>query len=463
MGTEFGSLSTALTALQAERKALEVTGQNIANASTSGYTRQRAVFQGIGGSVVPAMYSRSDGVGAGVVVSEVQRLQNAFLEQRANTENGTLAFLQGSQQTLADIENSFGEPSTTGIQSLLTTFWNGWDDVANNPSDTAARTALIGDAQALASGLNVAAGALSAQWASSRQSLQSVVDQVNAAAQDIAALNKAIVAATSAGNQPNDLEDQRDVLIRKLASLVGVTTKPKTDGSTDVLLGGSSLVSGSLARQLQLGGGTAIDQVSTTPVTLTWSDTGTTAAVSSGQGAALLTALNVTIPSYAGQLDSVANQLVTTVNTQHQLGYDLNGNAGGDFFDPTGTTAATIKVAITDPALVAASSVPPSAGQPSLDGGNAQALANMAGTGADAAYRKMIVALGSESNTMQQRTTTQQSVVNQVEASRDSASGVDLDEEQTNLIMFQHAYDAAAKYLSVIDSILDTLINQTLA
>lgn len=242
-----------------------------------------------------------------------------------------------------------------------------------------------------------------------------------------------------------------------------MTTKPKTDGSTDVLLGGSSLVSGSLARQLQLGGGTAIDQVSTTPVTLTWTDTGTTAAVSSGQGAALLTALNVTIPSYAGQLDSVANQLVTTVNTQHQLGYDLNGNAGGNFFDPTGTTAATIKVAITDPALVAASSVPPSAGQPSLDGGNAQALANMSGTGADAAYRKMIVALGSESNTIQQRTTTQQSVVNQVEASRDSASGVDLDEEQTNLITFQHAYDAAAKYLSVIDSILDTLINHTLA
>lgn len=463
MGTEFGSLSAARTALQSERQAIEVTGQNIANASTKGYTRQRPDFQAIGGSVIPAMYSRSDGIGAGVQVSQIERLQNSFLEQRANTENGTLAFLQGSQQTLADIENSFGEPSSTGIQSLLTTFWNGWDDVANNPSDTAARTALLGDAQALAAGLQVASGALSAQWASSRQSLQSVVDQVNTAAANIAALNKAIVAATSAGNQPNDLEDQRDTLIRQLANLIGVTAKPKTDGSTDVLLGGSSLVSGSLARQIQLGGGTAIDQVTATPVTLTWTDTGTAVAVSAGQAGAYLAALNTTIPSYSSQLDSVAATLVSTVNTQHAAGYDLAGNPGGAFFDPTKTTAATISVAITDPTKIAASSTPPSGGQPSLDGGNAQALANLSGTGADAAYRQMIVGLGSESNAIQQRTTTQQSVVTQVEAARDSASGVDLDEEQTNLILYQQAYNAAAKYVSVIDSILDTLINRMLS
>ena len=100
----------------------------------------------------------------------------------------------------------------------------------------------------------------------------------------------------------------------------------------------------------------------------------------------------------------------------------------------------------------------------SYDGGNAQQAANLAGVvgGADATYRQMIVQLGSQSQSVQQKTTTQQSVVTQVEASRDSASGVDLDEEQTNLITFQQAYNAAAQFLSVIDSVLDTLINKTL-
>ena len=125
MGTEFGTISTALSALQSERKALEVTGQNIANSSTAGYTRQRAVLQAVGGSVQPAMYSTSDGIGGGVTLSQVQRLQDTFLEQRANTENGTLSNLQSMQGTLSDIETSFGEPGDSGLQALMSSYWNG--------------------------------------------------------------------------------------------------------------------------------------------------------------------------------------------------------------------------------------------------------------------------------------------------------------------------------------------------
>ena len=467
MGTEIGMLSSAVTAMQAERKALEVTGQNIANANTDGYTRQRAMMQAVGGSVIPAMYSKSDGVGSGVTVSDVQRLQDTFLEQRANTESGTLANLQGSQRTLTDIENSFGEPGANGLQALFSTFWNGWDDVANNPSDSAARTALIGDGQSLAAGLNDAATSMDAQWTSSKESLQSTVEQVNGAAANIASLNKAIVAATQAGNQPNDLMDQRDTLIRQLATMVGVTTKPNLNGSTDVLIGGSALVQGSLSRQLQVGGASALDQASATPVTLSWADTGAPAGGASGQVGAFLTSLNTTLPSYSSQLDAVAASLVAAVNTQHAAGYDLNGNKGGAFFDPTKTTAATITVTLTDPKLVAASAVAPTtdaSGNPvvSYDGSNAQAMAKLAGTGADAAYRQLIVGLGSQSQAAQQKVDTQQNVVQQVQASRDSAAGVNLDEEQTNLITYQQAYNAAADYLNVINSVLDTLINKTL-
>ena len=463
MGTEFGSITAALTGLQADRKALQVTGQNIANASTDGYTRQRAVFQAVGGSVIPAMYARSDGIGSGVDVSAVQRLQDAFLEQRANSENATLANLQGAQETFADIENAFGEPGSTGLQALLSSYWNGWDDVANNPSDSAARTSLIGAGQSVATALNTASGSLAAQWTSSRESLQTIVGHVNLTAASIASLNKAIVAATAAGNSPNDLMDQRDLLIRDLATSLGATTRANANGSTDVVLGGSSLVSGSDARQLTMSGATALDQAGAMPVSLSWADTGQLAYGLSGQAGALLTTLNNTLPSYSSQLDDVAQQLVSSVNAGQAAGYDLNGNPGTPFFDPAKTTAASITVVLTDPALIAASAQPPSSPtQPSYDGGNAQAMANMSGSGADAAYRTMVVNLGSASRGAGQRVTTQTSVVQQVQQARDSAAGVDLDEEQTNLVTYQHAYEATARYLSVIDSVLDTLINKTL-
>jgi flagellar hook-associated protein 1 FlgK len=473
MGTEFGTITSALSALQADRNALQVTGQNIANSSTDGYTRQRAVFQAVGGSVIPAMYSRSDGIGSGVTLSGIQRLQDAFLEQRANTENATLSNLQGVQSTLTDIENAFGEPGSSGLQSLLSSYWNSWDDVANNPSDPAARTSLIGAGQSVATALNTASDTLSAQWTSSRESLQATIEHVNATTANVAALNKAIVAATAAGNSPNDLMDQRDLLIRDLASSLGITTRSNTDGSTDVLLGGSSLVSGSQARQLTVTGATALDQVGVTPVSLNWSDTGLPAYGLSGQSGALLTAMNDSIPSYSAQLDDVAKQLVTNVNAQQVAGYDLNGDPGASFFDPTKTTAATITVTIADPSKVAASSQPPTlippvppattpTVQPSYDGTNAQAMANMSGNGADATYRTLIINLGSASRSAQQQVSTQQGVTQQVEQARDSAAGVDLDEEQTNLITYQHAYEAAARFLSVVDSVLDTLINKTL-
>jgi flagellar hook-associated protein 1 FlgK len=470
VGTEFSSLSTALSALQSERKALEVTGQNIANANSAGYTRQRANMQALGGSVIPAMYSKSDGIGNGVAVSAVQRLQDSFLEQRANTENGAFANLQGRESTLSDIENSFGEPGSTGIQASLSTYWNGWDNVANNPADLAGRTALIGAGQSLAAGLNQAASAMSSQWTSSRETLVSTVQQVNVTTANIAALNKAIVAATAAGNQPNDLMDQRDTLIRQLATSIGVTTKANANGSTDVLLGGSSLVNGSTSRGLAVGGATALDQVGgapPTPVTVTWTDTGTAPAVGSGQAGATLTALNMTLPSYSAKLDAVAAALVSGVNGQQAAGYDLSGSAGAAFFDPTKTTAASITVVMTDPKTIAASSKAPTVDGSgntvvSLDGGNAQKLANFSGTGADAAYRQLIVGLGSETQAAQQKSDTQQSVVKQVTAARDSAAGVDLDEEQTNLVTFQQAYNAAAEYTSVLNSMLNTLINKML-
>jgi len=132
----FSGLNTVTTALWAQRRALDVTGQNIANVNTEGYSRQRADLQAIGGSTVPAFYSTSSGIGGGVSAENVQRIRDAFLEGRGHTEHANSARLLVEADTLEQIQTAFREPGDTGIQSLLSEVWDGWEDVANSPAPT---------------------------------------------------------------------------------------------------------------------------------------------------------------------------------------------------------------------------------------------------------------------------------------------------------------------------------------
>jgi flagellar hook-associated protein 1 FlgK len=185
-----------------------------------------------------------------------------------------------------------------------------------------------------------------------------------------------------------------------------------------------------------------------------------------------LTSLKTIIPGYLTQLNAIAQQLATQVNAGHQAGYDVNGVAGEPMFDDgSGTvpvtvgtiTAANINLRITDPAKVAAASLDPASagGAASADSDNADAMyqQRLSNTGADTAYRKMIVAMGVESATATSNLGTQSVVSSQVDSSRDSVAGVSIDEEMTNMLQFQHAYSAAGKLVSTINSMLDDLMN----
>ena len=129
----FSGLNTATTALWAQRRALDVTGQNIANVNTEGYSRQRVDLQALGGSAVPAFYSTSPGIGGGVSADDVTRIRDAFLEGRGHTEHANGARLTAEAERLQLVEQAFREPGDTGIQSLLSDMWSGWEDVANQP------------------------------------------------------------------------------------------------------------------------------------------------------------------------------------------------------------------------------------------------------------------------------------------------------------------------------------------
>ena len=456
MESTFSGLSTALSALVGQRRGLETTGENVANANTDGYTRQRTDLMAVGGGV-PAIFSTWQGSGGGVTVAGVSRLRNAFLDSRQRSQHADGAFRADQQQVYGQVESLLAEPGDTGLQAQVGDLWASWHDVANAPGDLAARSALLQQATTVAATLNQSSTSLGTLWSTTRDQLDSLVSDVNSTSARVAELNQAVINSTQAGVPANELADQRDQLVVHLSELVGATATIQPNGGLTVSVGGSTVVAGSTARQIVSTGAHLLSGAVANPVALQWTDNNSTVAVPSGQGASVLQTLNNILPTQSSGLDAVASSLAAAVNTPHAAGYDLNGNPGGTFF--SGTTADAIAVAITDPTLVAAASTPGA----TLDGGNATVIADIstAAVGPDSTYRAMIANLAVTAQTANQRSAIQTSLTSGADAAVTSESGVSLDEEMTNMLSYQRAYEAAAKVMTTIDSMLDTLINRT--
>ncbi|GGJ82616.1 flagellar hook-associated protein 1 [Pilimelia anulata] len=463
MASTFGGISTALSALYTQRYGMELAGQNVANANTEGYTRQRANLTPVGGATVPALYATPNHPGGtGVRVDAVDRLRDAFLENRGRAEHSQNSFLKGKQELMVRIENVFAEPSDTALASQLSDFWAGWGDVANRPGDAAARTQLLQRAEVVADGLRSGYDALGSQWETTRTQLDALSTRVNTTADAVAQLNQAITQAQAANLPVNEMRDERDLRLMELAELAGATTVARENGAVDVFVGGSTLVGGSTARHLAVTGASRLQDQAATPIEIRWVDNNLPAGVAAGSMGAGMDALNTSIPKYAGLLDDVARSLATEVNAVHSTGWGLDGSTNRDLFVDTtasvGITARTIGVGFTDPSALAASQV-----NGTLDGSNATRMGALSAltNGPDAQYRAMVVGLGVESQSTQRKSEIQSRVTADMDALRSADSGVNLDEEMTNLVSYQKAYEAAARVLTSIDEALDTLINRT--
>ena len=485
----FSALNTANSALSAQQRAMEVTGQNVANVNTDGYSRQRVEMRSVGGTPVPAIYSISNQVGSGVDADTVIRIRDAFLEARAQTEHAGVADLTVQSTTLSQVEQAFAEPGVTGIQKKLTDLWAGFSEIANNSTDVGARTQLLQRAQTLAASLHTAMGTLDANWAQSRDATETLLTDVNSTAQQVADLNQSIMRATQAQLPTNELQDKRDALVLHLAEQIGAKATPMDDGTLNVVVGGTTIVSGSNSISLALTGAHAAGELTAVPptaaaptiVTVPGNGLVQVGGTASGQ----LTTMSTIIPGYEKQLNGIAQQLANQVNGVITTGYDLNGNPGAALFDDgaggtSSVTAANIAVAVTDPKKLAAAGLSPTAagGTQNPDGtwtkvssdhdiadklyqlrlGLLQTDGSYA-DGADATYRKMIVALGVQSSSVADNLKTRDVISTQVDAARESVSGVNIDEEMTNMLQFQHAYAAAGQVVSTVQSMMDTLIN----
>lgn len=486
--SSFGSsLNIGTSAIHAAQRGLDVTGQNIANAATPGYTRQRVDLESIGGPGQPAFWSRYDGVGEGVKITGVTRMNDEFLEARARNANAALGSAQEQAKTFAAVERTVGEPSDTGLQKKLDLFWNSWGKISTDPKAEAPRNLTFENAGAVANQLNLMSNSTTTQFTDTHSELTANVTRISELATNVAKLNEAIRSNNIAKVPANELLDQRDTMIAELGKLTGATVKPAevdqgadfNSQAVDVYIGDTKLVDGVSANALEVSGDSTNPDGDEDQVSVVWAHSGANAvtedtrliggASSTGSLSGMLKGLNETIPSYIKQFDEVAARLAEVVNDQLAEGYTVDGEPGAglplfESNDGEAITAANIRVtAGMTPKELAVSSGDPNGTPAAFDGNNAMKMAALSrgSNSPSSIYSSMVVQLGVQANSVNNAVTTQGNVVRQAEDARDNVSGVSLNEEMTNLIKYQHSFSAAAKFIGVIDQTLDTLIHMT--
>jgi flagellar hook-associated protein 1 FlgK len=458
----FGTLNTAATGLSAAQRAMDITGQNIVNANTPGYSRQRVLLSSAGPATSATFFSGQQATFGGVGVSDITRIRDAFLEATRASAGGRQEALTAQAGALAGAQQLLAEPGDNGLQKALDEFYGGWADLGNEPTLTANGSVVIERGVTVAGRLHAIAFGLASQWDIARDNLADTVAQANQAASDLAVLNGKIQEGVVAGRPVNELLDGRDQLVRRLADLVGGVAVPADDGQVQVAVGGVAVVSGTHAQTLTLGGAPDLATATANPPTLYW---GTTAVpVESGRALGQLAALRTDLPNVLAGVDAVAVALRDAVNSLHTSGFTLAGAAGGDFF--SGTDALTLAVVPTAGSQLA---VTPTAG--TVDGAIAGRIADLAddtfaasvlgGAGPSARWRDLTTALGVQLASLQTAGDVHQSVVQAADDALEANAGVSLDEEMSNMILFQRSYQASARVITTVDEMLDTLVNRT--
>ncbi|KQS08020.1 flagellar biosynthesis protein FlgK [Curtobacterium sp. Leaf183] len=466
MVSTFGSLATAYSGLSAARAGIEVTGQNIANAGTAGYTRQRVTQSSVPAVQTGFMRGTAALAGQGVSIDGIARLGSMTLDAGVRSATGSSAYATSRATALDQLESGLHEPGADGLATKLDTMWSAWSDLSAHTDDPGASTALIGAAGTVAAALSSGSKAVDAQWTGVRATVAGQVTQLNDAAKQVADLNGRIRTTVAGGGNANELMDQRDQLTEQIAALAGGTTRTNADGTVDVLVGGNPLVQGTDARSVALGGGTRLGDGAA--VTLTWTS-GSQSAVALGGGSiagnvSLLApaAANGTggaLAQASAAYDRVATALATQVNAAHHAGTTPAGSTGVDFFALTaGVPAAQgLTVLPTDAAGIATRNA---AGD--HDGSVADAIGQLGSAvdAPDASWATFVAGVGTASRSATSEATLSGLALTNARTQQQSGAGVDLDEENVNLLSYQHAYQGAARVLTAVDEMLDTLINR---
>jgi flagellar hook-associated protein 1 len=440
-------LNTARSAILAHQAAVQVTAQNVANAQTPGYSRQRIAL-----SAAPSVRTAQGVLGAGVIVSDVSRARDTLLDTMYRREAGNASSFGVRKDLLEQVEEIFGELSDSGFAATLDSFWTSWSELAANPLNASARGMVHKRGEQLAYALNNSAARVDALGGVLDARIHRGVDEMNNLVHQVAELNRQIAGAENGGREVPELRDKRDSVLDELASHARITVSPRNDGSLAVHLGTATLVDGPLASVVSLDAGGML-QIGTQRLHHPGGSIG-----------ALLDIRHVELPAVADRLDLFTRTLVTEINALHMGSEDVPGT-GLNFFDPAGLSASTIALSsdIADPTLVAL--IPGAPGDNTL----AHALASLRdsavdfdGTGTmsfNRFYNNLVTDIGVKGNAAARSESVFIALSGQAEARRSSVSGVSTEEEMMSLMRHQQAYQAAARLVQTADDMMRTILD----
>lgn len=442
MGIELGS-----RALRSFQLALNTTGHNIANVNTPGYSRQRVSFV-----PTPDYPMGQLRVGTGTAAQSIQRLRDMMLEIQYNGAASRQSQLETLRQSLRQVEGLFNEPSEQGINHQLTALFNAFEELATRPDSLTVRQMVLQKATTLAATFRQLDENLSGVQAALNENSQAYIREVNQIAAELAQVNAQIRAAHTTGASANDQLDRRDLLLSRLAELTGARAQYAQDGSVMVFVGEHTLVQDNYVAPLP----TQLDVANKSLVGPNGSF-----AVPSGSLRGAMDAMDY-VNRYRTELNTLAQNIISSFNAIHRTGYDLNGNTNLSFFDGTGAGDMQLHPDISNAGRIAAAGVENTPG----DSGIAQAIARLrndpqAGLGNTSIttfYRNLIGVVGNDSQTYKNESESQKLIMEHLNNLRESISGVSLDEEAANLVKYQRSYQAAAKMISTFDSLIGDLL-----
>ncbi|GAA3412804.1 flagellar hook-associated protein FlgK [Paenibacillus hodogayensis] len=521
MRSTFGGIEISKRSLFSHQAALTTTGHNVANVNTTGYSRQ--VVKLVAARPLEAVGMMRSNIpgqsGQGVEFTSITRVREQFLDKQYYDENKSLGEWSIRNDTLEKVEAIINEPTDTGIRQVIENFWNSWQELSKQPDNLTARSVVKESAIALTDAFNHTAKQLNDLSSDLTDNINVKVTEINTTVQQIARLNEEIYRIEGLGNDANDLRDQRDVLADTLSKVININIT-ETETGYNVRMGNMALVNGrdvatqftaqtleDAYRNKELASGEVYgmilsrdeivagyrNELNSMIRTMVSGETEITIPA----GAVIPAGVTLGNKTYNGTiqqrtLTEPLKAMVKGFNGLHSLGYALSdGEAkqGGTFFQTNnGSTDVTAENITVNPNIVNNVSNIASSMRTYLDatdnkvkvvkGNNDLALLAaglrsskfdflpsstgtlpLNGGTLDEFFRAVVGQLGVQSQESNRQATNQKILVEQVDSRRQSVSGVSMDEEMSNMIKFQHAYNAAARALTVQDEILDKVIN----
>jgi len=510
MSSLFFTLNTANSALQASQATIQTIDHNVANANTEGYSQQSTHLVASPAYTVPSLL-RPMGVpgqmGTGVTVQSIMRGRDALLDGQYRYQNQFAGQWASLDAQYTQVQGVVPEPSPSGFSEKLSAFWNSWQTLADDPTNTGARATVQQDGAQLATTLNSFSQQMTQQQQYADNKVTTSVANINNYATQIANLNGQISGVIASGQQPNDLLDQRDLLLDKISHITPVTYSVQANGAMTVNLAtqvpGSPLIQVARPTEPALVSNTTTNLLNVTsmgiptyassglpyvdPTALTPAPGTPTMSPVGGELGASLQMRDTIIGGTSGfiaQLDTIAKALVYNVNAIHVTGYDASGTTTGTPFFQVSPPATPLTTPFTTTATVTAANITVSssvlanpnniatAGTSNAAGDStiAQSIANIRNLAGAAlspipgktiqqAYDVIIATLGANAQQAKSATQSQAIVMSTLTAQRQSVGGVSIDEQMTLLVQFQHNYSAAARIITTVDSMLDTIIH----